>query len=90
MQHQLAQMDLIYAQSALTIIAACGKDPSYSLPGVGKRCRRDNLPRTVSDHYIFQPIEYSLDWIIKEASWASRGWYVNSLCGGRDEGSDYC
>ena len=37
------RMDLIYNRSYLTIIAAAEEDPSFGLPGVGKRTRRLRL-----------------------------------------------
>jgi len=32
---QIEQMGSIYRNSEITIIAACGKDPSHGLPGIG-------------------------------------------------------
>jgi hypothetical protein len=31
----MEQMGSIYRNSEITIIAACGKDPSHGLPGIG-------------------------------------------------------
>jgi hypothetical protein len=42
--HQIAVMDKIYQNADLTIITACGKDPSYGLPGI--RNKRNNKTRT--------------------------------------------
>jgi hypothetical protein len=38
-RHQVANMDSVYAGSALTIIAAAGDDPHYGLPGVREKLR---------------------------------------------------
>ncbi|RYP46064.1 hypothetical protein DL768_007690 [Monosporascus sp. mg162] len=38
---QVSVMDLVYDRAVLTIVAACGKDASFGLPGVGSRRRTE-------------------------------------------------
>ncbi|EXM19810.1 hypothetical protein FOTG_12253 [Fusarium oxysporum f. sp. vasinfectum 25433] len=73
MSCQLGQMNTIYNQASVTIIAAAGKSSSYGLPGVGQR------PRTI-------PNKFTLDgttWKYKPrpfrnhvgaSKWSTRGW----------------
>ncbi|KAI3577780.1 hypothetical protein IWW34DRAFT_789497 [Fusarium oxysporum f. sp. albedinis] len=73
MSRQLGQMNTIYNQANVTIIAAAGKSSSYGLPGVGQR------PRTI-------PNKFTLDgttWKYKPrpfrnhvgaSKWSTRGW----------------
>lgn len=54
---QIRQMDLIYRNSEVTIIAAAGRDPSYGLPGVGHR-RRIRQPRAkIGKHFLLSTLQ---------------------------------
>ncbi|KAH7117486.1 heterokaryon incompatibility protein-domain-containing protein [Dactylonectria macrodidyma] len=79
--HKMAQiynMDNIYGNASLTIIAAAGVDPSNGLPGVGKRrqapqhaLRLGKLQlRVVQDHRQ----------AIAKSKWATRGWTMQESC----------
>ncbi|KAI6092749.1 HET-domain-containing protein [Hypoxylon rubiginosum] len=73
MRHkQIMQMDAIYANSALTIIAAAGQDESYGLPGVSNRSRVATPAVKIgeSNVYWFQNPYGS----IQKSKWNTRGW----------------
>ncbi|KAI1176285.1 heterokaryon incompatibility protein-domain-containing protein [Nemania sp. FL0916] len=72
---QLMDMDSIYQDAALTIVAAAGSDESYGLPGVSKSrpCRQLTFKRD-AEHYALAstlPLPHSS---IAESRWATRGW----------------
>ncbi|RYP75225.1 hypothetical protein DL771_002550 [Monosporascus sp. 5C6A] len=71
--HQIKQMDAIYEQAELTIIAAAGIDENHGLPGVGR------TPR--SPQWIAQLHGASVIWTppdphnsIRSSKWSTRGW----------------
>lgn len=75
---QVAQMDLIYENAALTIVAAAGNDDRYGLPGVG---RESDIQAMRSQQPIAQvgqlTLASSLPGIshhIEKCRWATRGW----------------
>ncbi|ORY05475.1 heterokaryon incompatibility, partial [Clohesyomyces aquaticus] len=72
---QTSIMHQIYRDSVFTIIAACGEDPSYGLPGVGKQRKLDPafLPFTVED-YTYQPVWWDAKKLISSSKWVTRGW----------------
>lgn len=70
---QIMNMDSIYSNAALTIIAAAGEGESYGLPGVGLERKMKEVP--------FQHDNFSVSWVppiphreILESHWATRGW----------------
>jgi hypothetical protein len=71
--HQIAQMDLIYSRSVLSIIACCGDDPNYGLPGVGSRPRCFSGYFETEKHY-FQVITDEETSEIVTSNWNKRGW----------------
>lgn len=77
--HQISHMDSIYGSADMTIIAACGQDSHYGLPGV------NDTPRTVQHHVkaghfdIFSSMRHPHD-AIKSSKWASRGWTLQETC----------
>jgi hypothetical protein len=71
--YQIAQMDLIYSRSVLLIIACCGDDPNYGLPGVGSRPREFG-GHTEFSKYHFQIITNKEKSEIVTSNWNKRGW----------------
>ncbi|KAK6854136.1 hypothetical protein PG995_009229 [Apiospora arundinis] len=72
---QVAQMDKIYANAHLTIVAAAGQDASYGLPGVGDRRRRPQgyVSSVAGNVDIIQVFPHTLA-ELDESTWARRGW----------------
>ncbi|GKT42579.1 uncharacterized protein ColSpa_02760 [Colletotrichum spaethianum] len=79
---QVEQMDQIYGDAELTIIAVGAKDPSYGLPGltlsrtqhasITKRIGQQKLIANFSHHW-------QLDQITR-SKWATRGWTFQETC----------
>lgn len=81
---QILNMNLIYKQSELTIIAAAGSGPTYGLPGVSRK--RLNVPQAsmlkLGPHAIVpitsgRQMEASYDSLVTSfagSTWNSRGW----------------
>lgn len=70
---QIQQMDLVYQNAEVTIVAAAGNNPSHGLPGVGRR-HRSLQPRVkVGKHLLFSTLQ-DPRLRIKGSSWMSRGW----------------
>ncbi|EEU41709.1 uncharacterized protein NECHADRAFT_87690 [Fusarium vanettenii 77-13-4] len=70
---QISIMDMIYNAAFCTIIAACGEDASFGLPGVGLTRR----PKQRAIHLNGQFWVSSLrapDLVTETSTWASRGW----------------
>lgn len=72
-RHQVGQMDLIYANSALTIIAAAGSDPSHGLAGV------NGTPRVRQQRFEFQKETListlpAPRYTVEKCKWHTRGW----------------
>ncbi|KAI1771186.1 HET-domain-containing protein [Hypoxylon cercidicola] len=69
---QIADMDAIYANSELTIVAAAGQDGNYGLPGVSSRLRVATPVVEVGEFRVlwFQNPLAS----IRESKWHTRGW----------------
>ncbi|VUC25015.1 unnamed protein product [Clonostachys rosea] len=73
-RHQINQMDLIYARSALTIIAAAGYGPERGLPGVNGTFRNPQKQITIQDGTKListLPIGRHL---VQKSKWNTRGW----------------
>jgi hypothetical protein len=68
---QLKQMNLVYQNSVLTIIAAAGTDSSYGLSGVSRR-RTENRVQ-VGDHTITS-IPQASPRLLRTSEWFTRGW----------------
>ncbi|KAL6812445.1 heterokaryon incompatibility domain-containing protein [Trichoderma sp. SZMC 28015] len=69
---QIRQMDGIYSNAEVTIIAAAGQDENYGLSGVGR-----NRPATRTAHIgdvavVWQPEDPQA--AIKSSKWSTRGW----------------
>lgn len=72
---QIANMDLVYARAAVTLIAAAGADSSHGLPGVGARPRQPAQPHAriapARELVASLPEPGSL---VRRSAWAARGW----------------
>ncbi|KAF2963781.1 hypothetical protein GQX73_g9801 [Xylaria multiplex] len=72
-QDQIEQMDAIYHNADLTVVAAAGVDETYGLPGVGMKARAPQLiakSRDVSVIWTMSDPQQS----ISSSHWSSRGW----------------
>jgi hypothetical protein len=70
---QMSQMDLIYQNAIITIVAAAGKDPSYGLPGVSRRERRPQLRARIRSTVFIHPWPKT-QFLVALSHWARRGW----------------
>jgi hypothetical protein len=70
---QIRQMDLVYKNAEITIIAAAGKDPRYGLPGVGRRHRASQPCAKIGEHFLVSVLD-DLSYCIRDSQWISRGW----------------
>ncbi|EXF76779.1 hypothetical protein CFIO01_05073 [Colletotrichum fioriniae PJ7] len=61
---QIRNMNLVYARSCITIIAAAGRCPDYGLPGVGKTTRKA--------FHIIQIGSHTIRWMPTEAKWVEQ------------------
>lgn len=66
-------MDLIYKNSEFTIIAAAGQDPSYGLPGVGRRHRGGQGCINIGTHVLVSALEDPKS-LINSSTWITRAW----------------
>jgi hypothetical protein len=77
-KHQLVNsMDMIYKGAELTIVAAAGNDPSYGLPGISTRQRRQQHTVTV-DHCKLR-LFLGPGREIEESRWSSRAWTYQEM-----------
>lgn len=80
---QIRQMDLIYSNAEVTLVAAAGQDPNFGLPGVSLTPRAHQLRAEVGKHTL------AFLWsdpknIIEKSVWISRAWtYQEALCSRR-------
>lgn len=72
---QINQMDQVYGQAELTIVAACGDSAAYGLPGVSHRRAREQFQHPVKQGN-YQVVELGPDALSDTAStkWSTRGW----------------
>lgn len=68
---QMEQMDAIYSNSEVTIIALAGEDPAYGLPGVGRRSREPQFHKRIGSCVIMSSFE---DSAVRLSHWNRRGW----------------
>ncbi|KIL93970.1 hypothetical protein FAVG1_02532 [Fusarium avenaceum] len=73
MSCQLSQMNTIYNQASVTIVAAAGDSSSYGLPGVGQR------PRTISNKFTLNGTTWKfrpelVKHQVGRSKWSTRGW----------------
>jgi hypothetical protein len=72
-QHQIRQMDLIYANAVATIIAAAGDDPEYGLPGVNGTLRKHQPQIHVCGHLLASTLPHPSR-SVSDSKWTTRGW----------------
>ncbi|EEU44566.1 uncharacterized protein NECHADRAFT_85237 [Fusarium vanettenii 77-13-4] len=72
---QINQMDQVYGQAELTIVAACGDSAAYGLPGVSHRRSREQFQQPIEQGN-YQVVELGPDALSDTASskWSTRGW----------------
>jgi hypothetical protein len=71
--NQIANMDLVYKNAEVTIIAAAGNDATYGLPGIGSRSRHKQQQVTVQGQkYIM--CQASIGSKSHTSSYPERGW----------------
>lgn len=72
---QINQMDQVYGQAEMTIVAACGDSAAYGLPGVSQRRARQQFQHPVK-HGNYHVVELGPDALSDTAStkWSTRGW----------------
>ncbi|KAH6676945.1 heterokaryon incompatibility protein-domain-containing protein, partial [Plectosphaerella plurivora] len=70
---QISQMDTIYQRAELTIIAAAGEDPSYGIPGVGLRHRRQQLTCSAGDLDFWSTMTHPHR-ALQTSAWFKRAW----------------
>ncbi|KAG4436784.1 hypothetical protein IFR05_007718 [Cadophora sp. M221] len=72
-QDQVSQMDVIYANAELTIIAAAGIGPDFGLPGVNKTKRAPHPTIRIGDITLASTLPHP-SCSLRESKWATRGW----------------
>ncbi|KAK2762519.1 tol protein [Colletotrichum kahawae] len=70
---QISQMDSIYHNAELTIIAASGSDPTYGLSGIGSRHRQPHPTLVIRDIDIVSTLRHPKI-AIESSKWSTRGW----------------
>jgi Heterokaryon incompatibility protein (HET) len=73
--HQINNMDLIYGNAEVTIVAAAGKDPTFGLPGVGKRVRL-RQPVAWANGYCLVSTMRPPNTLINASKWWERAWVL--------------
>lgn len=72
LNYQLQQMDVIYQQAAVTIIAAAGASAHYGLPGVDQSYRRPTTSVLIGEEHVCAIPKPELR--IDNCRWISRAW----------------
>jgi hypothetical protein len=72
-QQQISQMDLIYFNAEVTIIAAAGEDASFGLPGVNKATRLYQPNPRIGDFHLASTLPHPRA-MIESSKWSTRGW----------------
>ena len=70
---QVSQMDSIYENSAITLIAATGSDAESGLPGVGSTQRKTSSAVKLGEFEVLSTMPHPI-WEIPRTRWATRGW----------------
>jgi hypothetical protein len=68
------QMGDIYAAAQITLVAAAGSDPTYGLPGVLPRSRRQQKCEMIEAIYLLPLPHLHHLGTVAESQWASRAW----------------
>ncbi|KAF2729940.1 HET-domain-containing protein, partial [Polyplosphaeria fusca] len=72
-QAQISQMDRIYNDSQITIVAAAGDGPQYGLPGVSARSRKQQQALEI-DGITLAQVFHRTPRALEAATWTTRGW----------------
>jgi len=70
---QIANMDLIYNCATLIIVAACGEDSEFGLPGVSSRCRIAQPSIAVDEYDVVSALSSPVR-DVRNSKWMRRGW----------------
>ncbi|KAI8650846.1 HET domain-containing protein [Fusarium keratoplasticum] len=70
---QISIMDMIYNAAFCTIVAACGEDASFGLPGVGLTARSEQPAICLNGQVWVSSLRDPAP-AIKTSTWANRGW----------------
>lgn len=73
---QLAEMDKVYENAVITIVAAAGVDDRHGLPGSGTRpiVPRSEQPRAKVGKHTLVSLGQDIIQLVKRVKWATRGW----------------
>lgn len=73
---QLSEMDKIYENAVITIVAAAGADDRHGLPGSGTEplVPRSEQPRAKVGKHTLVPLGQDIIQLVKSVKWATRGW----------------
>jgi hypothetical protein len=70
---QVSQMDIVYTNAEVTIIAAAGSNPSHGLPGVGIS-QRIPQPSAQAGSTLLRSTFPDGKFAVEECEWSKRGW----------------
>jgi hypothetical protein len=70
---QLQEMDHVYAEANVTIVAGAGSDAAYELPGISRGRSIRQASATVSHMELYSSLP-TLLCAIKDTVWNGRGW----------------
>ncbi|KAL6364703.1 hypothetical protein LRP88_00674 [Fusarium phalaenopsidis] len=73
-EEQLQNMDLVYANAEVTLVATAGQASSSGLPGVSSRCPRVPQPSVRIKGHVITLIPPDPALQIKSSTWMTRGW----------------
>ncbi|KAF5654010.1 hypothetical protein F25303_1872 [Fusarium sp. NRRL 25303] len=80
---QIRQMDKVYRNAEVTIIAAAGEEPEHGLPGVGSTARVPRAHARIGNYTLISTIIWP-DIAVSRSKWSSRGWtYQEAICSRR-------
>ncbi|KAF1983083.1 HET-domain-containing protein, partial [Aulographum hederae CBS 113979] len=80
---QLRQMDKVYHNACITLVAAVGTDPSHGLPGVGPVPRVPQPSVKVADYLLASSMS-NPKLLIRRSPWMTRAWtYQEAICSRR-------
>lgn len=72
---QINQMDRIYKDASLTLVAAAGDDSWSGLPGLRSRAKRTHVSRSIQGiNLLARPNRPEFDTAIARSGWAARAW----------------
>ena len=70
---QIRQMDLIYSNAEVTIIAAAGEDASFGLPGVNEATRLYQPNMKIGGYHLTSTLPHPKT-LVESSKWSTRGW----------------